>query len=422
MKTIPLAEKLRPRKLEDVSGHHALLQEGSWLKTVIASKEPRSLLLWGPPGCGKTTLARIYASSFATSYLSFSGVSGKLAELKKTLEEIQDQPLLHRQVILFIDEIHRLNKAQQEFFLPLMEDGRLVLIGATTENPSFSLQPALLSRFTVLTLPFLDESSLNEILKKFEREHKPLPLTEKARDHLIKLAGGDARHLFNLIEHLQCLPSESAFDEQELIDILQKRPPLYDSNEEWHYNLISVLHKAVRGSDVDASLYWLARMLKGGEDPLFIGRRILRMAIEDIGLADPNALTVATHAYEAYERLGSPEGDLALAQAIAYLALAPKSNAIYKAFEETLSLAADTGHIPPPKPFLNAPTKFMKNLDYGQNYLYDHDFPNGFAAQDFFPLEVPRKRLYHPVDRGFERDLGKRILFFEKLRNINSKN
>lgn len=420
MKTVPLAEKLRPRCLEEIAGHQSLLQEGSWLKTVITSKKPRSLLLWGPPGCGKTSLARIYASSFETSYLSFSAVSGRLAELKKMLEDHHDQPLLHRQSILFIDEIHRLNKAQQEFFLPLMENGSLILIGATTENPSFSLQPALLSRFTVLTLHFLDECSLRMILSRFEEEHEPLPLTEKAKHHLLKLAGGDARHLFNLVEHLLCLPKNQLHDLDEIASLLQKRTPLYDSGEEWHYNLISVLHKAVRGSDVDAALYWLARMLKGGEDPLFIGRRLIRMASEDIGLADPEALAIATHACEAYERLGSPEGELALAQAVAYLALAPKSNALYRAFNDALSLADATGHLPPSKDFLNAPTSFMKSQDYGQNYLYDHDYPHGFAAQNFFPVEIPRKSLYVPVERGFERELCKRIIFFENIRDRNS--
>ncbi len=416
MKTLPLAERLRPKSLHELAGQDSLLQEGGWLKTVMDSKKPRSVLFWGPPGCGKTTLARIYASSFEATFLSFSGVSGKLAELKKSLEELEDRPLLHRQTILFIDEIHRLNKAQQEFFLPLIENGSLTLIGATTENPSFTLQPALLSRLTVLTLTFLDESSLKKILDRFESLQGQLSITDQAKEHLLKLAGGDARHLLNLIEQLTYLPKDKLHNVEEIGEILQKRMPLYDSGEEWHYNIISVLHKAVRGSDVDAALYWLARMLQGGEDPLFIGRRLIRMAVEDVGLADPDALGIATHACEAYERLGSPEGELALAQATAYLALAPKSNAIYQAFNEALSVATDSGQVPPPKNFLNAPTGFMKNQGYGEGYLYDHDFPNAFAGQSFFPEEMPRKSFYRPVERGFERELAKRKIFFDNHR------
>ncbi len=416
MTHIPLAEKLRPKSLDRIAGHENILAEDGWLKAVISSKKPCSLLLWGPPGCGKTTLARAYASSFDATLLSFSGVSGKLADLKKTLEELTDKPLLHRQTILFIDEIHRLNKAQQEFFLPLIENGSIILVGATTENPSFALQSALLSRMRVLQLQHLEEETLSEILDRCEKEHSPLPLTPQAKKQLLRLSCGDARHLLNLVEQLSHLPKDKLHDLEEVVAYVQKRAPLYDSGEEWHYNLISVLHKSVRGSDPDAALYWFARIIKGGEDPLFIGRRLIRMAVEDIGLADPQALAMATHACEAYERLGSPEGELALAQATLYLALAPKSNAAYQAFQEVLEITSDTSHLPPPINFLNAPTGFMKQQGYGEGYLYDHDFANGCAGQSFFPDELQRSEFYRPVERGFEREMRKRKTFFDSLR------
>jgi putative ATPase len=411
MHTIPLAEKLRPKHLDDITG-----QDLNLIRNIIASKVPRSLLLWGPPGCGKTTLARIYASSFQYPYLSFSAVSGKLSELKRTLDEQSERPLLRQQTLLFVDEIHRLNKAQQDFFLPLIEDGSLVLIGATTENPSFVLQPALLSRLIVLTLSSLDDESLSKIIERYEQEHPFLPLLSDAKHYIVKLSHGDARHLLNLLQQVSLLPKEPLLSAQEIAPFLQKRSPLYDSGEEWHYNLISVLHKAVRGSDVDAALYWLARMLNAGEDPLFIGRRLIRMSIEDVGLADPAALGVATHACEAYERLGSPEGDLALANAVAYLALAPKSNAIYRAYGDAMQYAKDSGHLVPPKAFLNATTTFMKGHGYGIGYQYDHDHPNAFAGQSFFPDELERKEFYTPVERGFERELAKRKEYFDKYR------
>ncbi|MBS3903926.1 MAG: replication-associated recombination protein A [Simkania sp.] len=416
MNYVPLAEKLRPKNLDDIAGHDQLLAEDGWLKAVVTSKKPCSLLLWGPPGCGKTTLARAYGSSFKTTFLPFSGVSGKLADLKKSLEELLDKPLFHQQLILFIDEIHRLNKAQQEYFLPLLENGSLILVGATTENPSMALQSALLSRMRVLQLPHLEESTLNKILDRCEKEHGPLPITLEAKKSLLKLSGGDARHLLNLVEQLEHLPKHTLHSFEDISTFIQKRVPIYDDGEEWHYNLISVLHKAVRGSDPDAALYWLSRMFKAGEDPLFIGRRLIRMAVEDIGLADPQALSIATHACEAYERLGSPEGELALAQATIYLALAPKSNAIYLAFQKALEVTSDTSHLPPPKPFLNASTTLMKQQGYGQDYLYDHDFPHGCSGQSFFPYSLDRIEFYRPVERGFEREMLKRKYFFDSLR------
>lgn len=414
---IPLSEQLRPKTLNEIAGQDHLLGKEGLISKIVHNGKPLSLLLFGPPGCGKTTLARLYAQAFKARFVPFSAVFHGTAELKNLIRETQAHPLLNQQLILFIDEIHRFNKAQQDLFLPFIEDGTLVLIGATTENPSFTVNNALLSRLRVLTLHSLNEEALEKILVRFETTFQPLPFTEEGRRYLIQLAQGDGRHLLNMLENIQTdLTSESQLDVANLQKILQRRSALYDKTGEGHYNLISALHKSVRGSDPDASLYWLARMLKGGEDPLFLCRRLIRMAYEDIGLADPQAAQVALNAWQTYAQLGSPEGDLALAEAVVYLALSPKSNAIYTAFSEVKTVAEQTSHLPPPKIILNAPTQFMKEMDYGKGYRYDHDEKHAFSGQNYFPDELPRNRFYHPVERGFEREMKKRIDYFDKLR------
>jgi putative ATPase len=414
---IPLAEELRPKSLSELVGQEHL---NEYLDSIIRNGTPHSLLLFGPPGCGKTTLARLYAKSFQLPFMTASAVFQSVQDLKKFLKEGQENPLFFRQTILFIDEIHRFNRAQQDLFLPFLENGSLILIGATTENPSFSLNNALLSRLRVLTLNPLGMESLKKILDRYEKLKGPLGLDDAARRMIIDLSQGDGRHLLNLIENLKDAKLETG-DSDSVAKLLQKRPALYDKHSEGHYNLISALHKSIRGSDPDAALYWLARMLEGGEEPLFIARRLIRMASEDIGLADPQALPIAFAGRQTYEALGSPEGELAIAQVAVYLALAPKSNSIYTAFDEAKSLASQTGHLAPPPWILNAPTKLMKEMGYGQGYAYDHDTPNGFSGQTYFPKDLGRKTFYHPVERGFEREMKKRLDYFEKMRNLYAK-
>lgn len=398
---IPLSEKLRPKILSDVSGQKNLIQS---IEKIVQNGRPLSLLLFGPPGCGKTTIARLYAQSFHLPFISLSAVFNSTSELKKILKESHDTPLFNRQTLVFVDEIHRFNRAQQDIFLPFLEDGTLVLVGATTENPSFVLNNALLSRLRVLKLEPLDESSLEEIIHRYEKEVKPLSLTAEERLHLITSSQGDARHLLNMIENLQ-----------EGLSI-QKKPALYDRHQEGHFNLISALHKSVRGSDPDAALYWFCRMLEGGEDPRYLGRRLIRMATEDVGLADPDALRLALDGWNTFNMLGSPEGELALAQVVIYLSLAPKSNAVYTAYGEAKNLAGSTGHLDPPKQILNAPTKLMKELGYGEEYQYDHDTPYGFSGDDYLPEKLERQNFYKPVERGFEREMKKRLEYFARLR------
>lgn len=399
--------------MSELVGQNHLLD---YLQKTIHSQTPHSLLLYGPPGCGKTTLARLYAHSFRLPFITASAVFQSVSDLKKRLIECQENPLLFRQTIIFIDEIHRFNRAQQDIFLPFLEDGSLILIGATTENPSFSLNNALLSRLRVLVLKPLSHEDLEEILQRYEKNVRTLSLDPAVRKMLIDFSQGDGRHLLNLVENLEMAQLEKS-DEATVAQFLQRRPALYDKRQEGHYNLISALHKSIRGSDPDAALYWLCRMLEGGEEPLFIARRLIRMASEDIGLADPQALSVALTARQSYEALGSPEGELALAEAAIYLALAPKSNAIYTAYSEAKSLASSTNHLDPPPWILNAPTKLMEEMGYGEGYIYDHDTKVGFSGQDYFPKDCGRASLYHPVERGFEREMKKRMEYFEKLRS-----
>lgn len=410
---MPLAEEQRPLSLDDVVGQSHLTP---WLRRVIQSGKALSILLSGPPGCGKTTIARIYAKSFDATFIPFSAVYQGVADLKKILAENDALPLFKKPLLLFVDEIHRFNKAQQDAFLPLVESGKITLIGATTENPSFSLNNALLSRLRTLILNPLSDEELLQLINRYAQNH-PLPVTEEAKRTLAHWSAGDARHLYNMLESLKMAPSTHLLGPDEIVEWVQKRGPLYDKGDEGHYDLISALHKSVRGSDPDASLYWLCRILNGGEDRQFIARRIIRMASEDVGLADPTALQVALHAWQAYDHLGQPEGDLALAEAVIYLALAPKSNAIYTAFGEAMEHAKNTGNLPPPKIILNAPTKFMKEQGYGKGYIYDHDTPNVFSGQNYFPDGVERRDYYSPPERGFERELKKRLDYFNKLRN-----
>jgi len=414
---IPLSEQLRPKTLSEVAGQEHLVGPQGWITRIVQTGRPLSILLWGPPGCGKTTIAKLYAQAFKARYIPFSAAVSGSVDLKKMIKEAQDHPLLSAHTIVFVDEIHRFNKAQQDLFLPFLEEGTITLIGATTENPSFALNDALLSRLRVLTLNPLGNPALSFILSRFEEAVKPLPLTPEARDVLLQHAQGDGRHLVNMLENIAHLSQEKEIDQERLAECIQKRAPLYDKQSEGHHNLISALHKSIRGSDPDAALYWLFRMLQGGEDPHFIARRLVRAASEDVGLADPQALQVALNAWQAFERLGAPEGELALAQAAIYLALAPKSNASYVALQKVEEVARNTSHLPPPKIILNAPTRLMKELGYGKGYQYDHDLPEGISGQNYFPEGMAREKFYEPVERGFEREMQKRLAYFSKKRS-----
>ena len=413
----PLADRLRPQTLSDVLGQDHLLGVDGPLGTMLGSHSLGSIILWGPPGVGKTTIARLLASETNLTFVQISAIFTGVPELRKVFEAARLRHSQGRGTMLFVDEIHRFNKAQQDGFLPHMENGTIVLVGATTENPSFELNAALLSRAQVLVLERLKPAALEQLLQRAERElESRLPLDSDARDALLEMADGDGRALLNLTEQILAWDAKSPVSTSELSHRLTRRAASYDKSGDAHYNLISALHKSVRGSDPDASLYWLARMLTAGEDPRFLMRRITRMAVEDIGLADPQAQNVCLQSWQTYERLGSPEGELALAQAVIYLALAPKSNATYGAYKEAMKAAKNTGSEAPPKHILNAPTSLMKDEGYGEGYEYDHDAEDGFSGQNYFPESMKRGIYYVPVERGFERELSRRVSYFAKLR------
>lgn len=419
--TAPLAERMRPQALSEVVGQEHLLGPTSVITRIIQFGSPLSILLWGPPGSGKTSIARLYAKAFNAAFYSISPIFNGIADLKKIVQEIKETPLLSRGAVLFVDEIHRFNKAQQDAFLPYIEKGTLTLVGATAENPSFYLNKALLSRLQVFMLHPLSDDALESLLERYEKKNGPLPISTEARKEIAKLSQGDGRYLFNLLENLQTVKTSEKLEIGDIERLVHKRVALFDRSGDEHYNLISALHKSVRGSDPNAALYWFARMLEGGEEPLFLARRLIRMASEDIGLADPAALPLAIAARGAYEMLGSPEGELALAEVVVYLALAPKSNALYRAYGSARQLAARTTHLAPPKTILNAPTKTMKEQGFGKGYLYDHDLPDAFSGQNYFPTQVERQDFYQPVERGFERELLKRMHYFEGLRSKREK-
>lgn len=415
----PLADRLRPERLSDVVGQDHLLGAEGTLTRMLDAGRLGSIILWGPPGTGKTTIARLLAGQVNLEFVQLSAIFSGVADLRKAFEAAKQRRMAGQGTLLFVDEIHRFNRAQQDGFLPHVEDGTIILVGATTENPSFELNPAVLSRAQVLTLKRLDDAALEQLLQRAEAHmERTLPVTAEAREALLTLADGDGRYSLNLAEELFAAVPDGAepLDREGLANIVQRRVPLYDKGQDGHYNLISALHKSVRGSDADAALYWLARMLTAGEDPLYLARRLVRMAIEDIGLADPEALVQANAATQAYQLLGTPEGELALAQACLYLATAPKSNAQYVAFKAATSLARDTGSVAPPKHILNAPTKLMKDEGYGAGYAYDHDQPNAFSGQNYFPETMARPTLYDPPERGFEREVRKRLDYWAKLR------
>jgi putative ATPase len=413
----PLADRLRPRKLDEVVGQDHLLKGDGPLARMVAARRLASIILWGPPGCGKTTIARLLAETVDLDFVPLSAVFSGVADLRKVFAEAAERRAAGRGTLLFIDEIHRFNRSQQDGFLPYVENGTVTLIGATTENPSFELNAALLSRCQVLVLRRLTEADLEALLQRAEATmERKLPLEPDARAALIAMADGDGRYLFNLAEELFALKIAKPLDTSALARVVQKRAPLYDKAQEGHYNLISALHKSLRGSDTDAGLYWLARMLAGGEEPLYIARRLVRFAVEDVGLADPNALVQAIAAKDTYDFLGSPEGELALAQLVIYLATAPKSNAAYTAFGAAKRAAGETGSLMPPMHILNAPTKLMKELGYSKGYEYDHDTTEGFSGQNYFPDGMARREFYHPVERGFEREIMKRLDYWKKLR------
>lgn len=413
----PLADRMRPASLEEVVGQDHLLGGQGPIARMLSAGRLASMILWGPPGCGKTTIARLLADRTDLSFEPLSAVFSGVADLRKVFEKAKGNRAAGRGTLLFIDEIHRFNRAQQDGFLPYVEDGTVILVGATTENPSFELNAALLSRAQVFVLNRLDDAALEKLLSHAEKmEGRALPLDADARAALRAMADGDGRFSLNLAEELFALKPDELLDTARLAATVQRRAPIYDKSQDGHYNLMSALHKSLRGSDADAGLYWLARMLTGGEDPRYIARRLARFAYEDVGLADPQAAVQALAAWECYERIGSPEGDLALAQAVIYLATAPKSNAAYKAFGQAMAAARETGSLMPPKHILNAPTKLMKEVGYGDGYAYDHDTPEGFSGQDYFPEDMGRRNFYRPVERGFEREISKRLGYWNRLR------
>ncbi len=413
----PLADRLRPATLDEVVGQDHLLGPDGVLTRMLARGSLASLVLWGPPGVGKTTIARLLAARAGLHFTQLSAVFSGVADLKRAFDEAAKRRRAGQGTLLFVDEIHRFNRAQQDGFLPVVENGTVTLVGATTENPSFALNGALLSRCQVLVLRRLDDTSLELILARIEAAAGVLPVDDAARAALRAMADGDGRYLINMAEQILALPPDTpALDPQALTALLARRAALYDKDREEHYNLISALHKSLRGSDSDAALYWFARMLNGGEDPRYIARRLVRFAAEDVGMADPQALPQALAAWEAYERLGSPEGELAIAQAVVYLGTAPKSNALYTAYGAARGAAKSTGSLMPPAHILNAPTKLMKQLGYGAGYAYDHATDDAFSGQNYFPDGMERQEFYRPVGRGFEQEIGERLTAWARLR------
>ena len=412
----PLADRLRPRTLHEVLGQDHVLGDQAPIGRMVDAQRLVSMVLWGPPGCGKTTIARLLAQATNLAFEQLSATFSGIADLRKVFALAQRRREVGQGTLLFVDEIHRFNRAQQDSFLPYVEDGTVVLVGATTENPSFELNGALLSRCQVFVLRRLDDAALGTLITRAEALiARPLPLTAEAREALVAMADGDGRYLLNMIEQVHALPAP--VDPTALAAAVQKRAPLYDKSQEGHYNLISALHKSMRGSDPDAALYWLARMLDGGEDPFFIARRITRFATEDIGMADPHAVQQALAAWDVYERLGSPEGELAIAQAVIYLATAPKSIGVYRGFTKASAAARRTGSLMPPAHILNAPTRLMKDLGYGKDYQYDPDTDTGFSGANYFPDGLARETFYEPTTLGYERTIRERLRYWEQLRN-----
>ncbi|SDG48531.1 Recombination protein MgsA [Limimonas halophila] len=413
----PLADRLRPQRLSDVLGQQHVLAPDAVLGRMVAQGRLASMILWGPAGCGKTTIARLLADATDLAFEPLSAVFAGVSDLRKVFERARERRALGQGTLLFVDEVHRFNRAQQDAFLPYVEDGTVILVGATTENPSFELNSALLSRCHVVVLKRLDEGALSQLLDRAEADAgRALPLDADARQTLIAMADGDGRYLLNMVEALFEQPAEESLDTAALMRLVQNRAPVYDKAQDGHFNLISALHKALRGSDCDAALYWLARMLTAGEDPSYVARRLVRFASEDVGLADPQALPQALAAWDAYDRLGSPEGELALAQAVIYLGTAPKSNAAYVALNESYRAAKEHGSLMPPAHILNAPTKLMRDLGYGAGYEYDHNAAEGFSGQDYFPEGMDRREFYRPPERGFEREVRKRLAYWARLR------